>query len=247
MHRHNSAAARFSNRVLMTHACAGLPQTLDLRPRASANDPAEIMIYDEIGLWGVTAKDFVATLKQAGPGDITVRINSPGGDVFDGLAIYAALQNHDGVVTCVVDGLAASAASFIALAGASVTMNENAFIMIHNAWGFAMGNRHDMAETSAVLAKIDHQLASIYAGKTGKSVDEMAALMDAETWFTAQEAQDAGFVSAVETGKKAVKASLRSGIFNHTPPQIAASSTDTSLADGLMARRRLLKLMEAED
>ncbi|MFT8776760.1 MAG: head maturation protease, ClpP-related [Gluconacetobacter liquefaciens] len=250
MHRYHSPAARFSNRALMTHAQAGLPQTLGLRPRAAADQPAEILLYDEIGLWGTTAKDFIQTLAQAGDGDIVVRINSPGGDVFDGLAMFAALQAHAGNVSVIVDGIAASAASFIALAGASVAMAENAFLMIHNAWGVVVGNRNDMTETASVLSKIDGQLASLYAQKTGQTAEAMGQLMDTETWFTAQEAKDAGFVDSIISGGESAKASLRPGVFNRIPPALAASSQATTLTDlaaSLASRRRLIQLAEAEN
>ena len=103
--------------------------------RAAANDaPAEIMLYDEIGPWGVSAKAFTSILVSAGAGPVNVRINSPGGDVFDGLAIHNALKAHRGGVTTQVDGLAASAASYIAMAGDKVGMAESSMMMIHDAW-----------------------------------------------------------------------------------------------------------------
>ncbi|GBQ96471.1 peptidase S14 ClpP [Acetobacter nitrogenifigens DSM 23921 = NBRC 105050] len=250
MKRYDSPAARFSNRALMTHAQAGLPQTLGLKPRASADGVAEILLYDEIGFWGVTAKDFVQMLAQAGDGDLVVRINSPGGDVFDGLAIFAALQAHSGAVSVVVDGLAASIASVIALSASTVTMAENAFLMIHNAWGAVVGNRNDMSETAAILAKVDGQLASLYAQKTGQTPDAMSQLMNAETWFTAQEARDIGFADALVSGASNAKAALRPGVFARAPEALSTSDPAAELADisaGLTARRRLLQIAEAEN
>jgi ATP-dependent Clp endopeptidase proteolytic subunit ClpP len=162
---------------------------------------AEILLYDEIGYWGVTAQDFVTQLAQITAGTINVRINSPGGDVFDGLAIYQALKSHPATINTFVDGWAASAASFIALAGDTVTMGENAFMMIHKAWGVGVGNATDMRDLANTLDKIDGQLASIYAKKTGKSAAEMLALMAGEsdgTWFTAAEAKAIGLADAVD-------------------------------------------------
>lgn len=167
---------------------------------AAAADTTDILLYDEIGYYGITAKEFIATLAEISTPKICVRINSPGGDVFDGLAIYNALTSHKGEVSCVVDGLAASAASFIALAGSTVSIHESAMIMIHRAWGLAIGNEADMTEMAKVLSKIDGQIAGIYAKQTGKKADAMLALMAGEsdgTWFTAQEAADIGLVDEV--------------------------------------------------
>src|ERR1700680_4555886 len=123
MRRYESREARFSARVLSSYVAAALPETLAVRA-AATDAPAEILLYDEIGFWGITAKDFVLALAQVGDGALTVRINSPGGDVFDGLAIYNALRARKTPVNIVIDGLAASAASFIAMAGTTVSMNE---------------------------------------------------------------------------------------------------------------------------
>lgn len=189
-------AARFESRIVASFVAAKLPETLAFRA-ADGDAPAEILLYDEIGFWGVTAKEFVLALASAGEGPLTLRINSPGGDVFDGLAIYNALRSRKAPVNVVVDGLAASAASFIAMAGSSVSMAEASMMMIHNAWGVVMGDRHDMAEMSAVMEKIDGQLASIYAGKSGKAAADIGAMMDAETWLTSTEAKEAGFCDTV--------------------------------------------------
>ncbi|HTE35782.1 MAG TPA: head maturation protease, ClpP-related [Reyranella sp.] len=167
-------------------------------------DTTEILLYDEIGYWGVTAKEFVAALAEIGSPKIVVRINSPGGDVFDGLAIYGALANLKSTtkqsVTTQIDGLAASAASFIALAGDTVSIMESAMMMVHRAWGLAIGNEADMTDMATTLRQIDGQLAGIYAKQTGKPVEEMSALMAGTsdgTWFTAQEAADLGLVDEV--------------------------------------------------
>lgn len=195
MHRYESREARFSNRVLLTYAAANLPEALALR--SAADGVTEILLYDEIGWFGISAKDFVLALAQAGDGPVHLRINSPGGDVFDGMAIYNALKAHTAPVTVTIDGIAASAASFIAMAGSTIQMAETSMLMIHNAWGLVIGNRNDMLETAAVLEKIDGQLAAVYAGRTGKPAGDFAAMMDAETWFTAAEAQAGGLCDAI--------------------------------------------------
>jgi ATP-dependent Clp protease protease subunit len=190
-----SRESRFSNRVLEAYARAGLPETFTVR--AAANDPTEILLYSEIGPWGVTAKDFVRVLAQVGDVPITLRINSPGGDVFDGYAIYNALKARSAPVNVVIDGIAASAASFIAMAGDTIESHEASMWMIHKSWGLAVGNADDMTDTAAVLNKIDGQLADIYAARTGKSAPEMMALMEAETWLTSSEAVASGFATGI--------------------------------------------------
>lgn len=213
--RTGDRAARFSDRALRNYAVsAHLSETLAVI-KAQGDAPAEILLYDEIGFWGVTAKDFVQALAAAGDGPLTLRINSPGGDVFDGLAIYNALRARSAPITVVVDGLAASAASFIAMAGKTVTMAEQSMLMIHNAWGICMGDRNDMLDMSAVMEKIDAQLGDIYAGKSGKAAADIRAMMDAETWLTSTEAKDAGLCDVIavpaQPDAKALAAAVRIG------------------------------------
>lgn len=160
-------------------------------------DAAEISIYDEIGFWGVTAKDFITDLKSVSAKDITLFINSPGGSVFDGLAIYNALRQHPANVTVKVMGVAASAASFIAMAGDRIVMPENAFMMVHNPMGAVFGNADEMRDWADTLDKIAASLVGIYVARTGKSEDEIKSLLDAETWLTASEAVDLGFADEV--------------------------------------------------
>lgn len=183
--------SRFNNRTVRD---AAAPK---LEVKAAADGSAEILLYDEIGYWGVTAKDFAGVLAGITAPSITVRINSPGGDVFDGLAMYNSLKSHPATINTVVDGLAASAASFIMLAGDTVTMAENSLVMIHKAWAMGIGNADDMTALAGVLDKIDGQIASMYAARNGKTVDENLAAMAAETWMTSAEAKDFGLVDTV--------------------------------------------------
>lgn len=204
MHRTPFAReSRFSARTLDRWTAAGLPDALAVR--AVADGVTEILVYDEIGWFGITAKDFLVAVAQAGGGPLHIRINSPGGDVFDGMAIYNALRAHPSPVTVTVDGVAASAASVIAMAGGTIQMAETSMLMIHNCWGLCIGNRLDMREMAATMEKIDAQLAATYAGRSGKSQAECQAMMDAETWFTAQEALDAKLCDALTlpVGKEA--------------------------------------------
>ena len=165
-------------------------------------DKAEIWIYEQIGedFWtggGVTAKSFQKELAGIKASQIDLHINSPGGEVFDGITIYNLIKQHPANVTAHIDGLAASIASVIALAGDTVIMAENALFMIHNPWGFAMGDASEMRKTADLLDKIGGSLVTAYSSKSGKSDDEISALMDSETWMTAQEAKDAGFIDEI--------------------------------------------------
>ena len=165
-------------------------------------DVAEVYIYDQIGedWWtgaGVTAKGFVDELSKVTAPQIHLRINSPGGSVFDAQAIYTALNRHPATVTTFIDGLAASAASYIALAGDRVVMAANALLMIHNPMGGVTGDATDMRKMADVLDKIRDTIVGIYADKTKKRYEDLVDAMDAETWYTAREALEAGFVDEV--------------------------------------------------
>ena len=178
---------------------------------ASGDGPAEILIYDVIGQswWeeSVTAKQFVKDLKAIGAKkDVVVRINSPGGNVFDGNAIFNALKNHKGKVDVVVDGMALSMASIIAMAGDTITMSDNAIMMIHNPSGLAVGDANAMRTYADLLDKIKSPMVDAYVARSGKQADEIAALMDAETWFNAEEAKAFGFADAIVESNLAVAA-----------------------------------------
>lgn len=173
--------------------------------KAAADKTPVLSIFDDIGAYGVSAKSFLNDLRTVTTDEVDVEINSPGGDVFAGLAIYNGLRASGKKINVKVLGLAASAASLVAMAGDTIEMPENAFMMIHNPWGFAMGGADEMRNTADVLDKIGTGLVSTYAKRTGKTDQEIAALLDAETWMTAQEAVDAGFATSV-TPALAVKA-----------------------------------------
>ncbi len=174
--------------------------------KAAAGKTPVLSIFDDIGAYGVSAKSFLNDLRTVTTDEVDVEINSPGGDVFAGLAIYNGLRASGKKINVKVLGLAASAASLVAMAGDTIEMPENAFMMIHNPWGFAMGGADEMRNTADVLDKIGTGLVSTYAKRTGKTDQEITALLDAETWMTAQEAVDAGFATSV-TPALAVKAS----------------------------------------
>lgn len=167
---------------------------------------SDILLYGEIG-WENTSKSVVEQLATM-DGDITLRVNSPGGDVYEGIGIMNALRGYQGgVVTAVIEGMAASAASFIVVGGADrIVARPNAEIMIHDAWTFVDGNAEKLAKTLADLERMSENLAGIYAERVGGEPSEWRAKMKAETWFSAQEALDAGLVDAVEDARQPVSA-----------------------------------------
>lgn len=170
---------------------------------AEANEPNTISIYDVIGedWWtggGFTAQRAAAALRSIGPNPVTVNINSPGGDMFEGIAIFNLLREHPAEVTVNVMGLAASAASVIAMAGDRISMALGSFMMIHNAWGMVIGNRHEMLAAAEVFKGFDTALAEIYVARTGQSLDDVVAMMDAETFMPPSEAIAKGFAEAVD-------------------------------------------------
>lgn len=158
---------------------------------------AEVYIYDEIGYWGVTSSDFVRDFDAITADEIHVRLNSPGGEVGDGLAIYEAVKRKASRTTCYVDGYALSAASFILQAAGKRVVSRSSLVMIHNASGLAVGTAADMRELADVLDKLTRSVADIYAQRTGTPLDGWLAAMDAETWYSSQEAVDAGLADEV--------------------------------------------------
>lgn len=193
----------------------------------AAEDETEITLYDVIGKdwWGngVDAKTFSAELKKVKTSNIRLKVNSPGGDVFDGIAMYNDLKSHKARVIVEVTGLAASAASVLAMAADEIQIGKNAHIMIHDAWSWTVGNKTDLREVADLLEKIDEGLAETYADRTGKSMEEIAALMSAETWMRGQEAIDAGFADAlIADGKEKTKARAAYDVsfYNNTPASV---------------------------
>lgn len=165
---------------------------------ADKESERSISIYDVIGhdYWtgeGVTAKRIAGALRSMGKGPVTVNVNSPGGDLFEGLAIYNLLREHSGEITVKVLGLAASAASVIAMSGDTVQIARSAFYMVHNAWVVARGNRIDMRDLADWLEPFDVAIADIYAAHTGSKIEDMHKLMDAESYIGGSAAVDAGF------------------------------------------------------
>lgn len=173
--------------------------------------PAKVSIHDEIGLWGVSAKDFIGEIATLG--DIDLTIHSPGGDVVDGMAIYNAILAHPGKVRVTVNTMAASMASLIALAGDEVTIADNGFFMVHNPWGMVIGDADDLDKAATEMRKWEDVLANHYVQRTGLDESEIREMMRAETWLHGQEAVDKGFALATFKPTKAA-ASWSSDLWN---------------------------------
>lgn len=216
----------------MTKPAAGARPWYEIKA-AAGDGPAEVRIYDSIGWYGITAKDFAAELDGIKAPEITLRINSSGGDVFDGFAIYNLLRDHPAKITTVVDGFAASIASVIALAGDEIHVHEASVVMIHDPWGVGIGNAKELRQLADVLDKsIAAPMAKLYADRMDRPIDEIRNLMESETWYTGEEAVESGFAdtlirSTSDTPDKGAAASEPrdlSGFRN--PPAPAADDQD---------------------
>lgn len=198
------AAAVLARRELAHSACP--PRALaswnpGIRAATGETDNS-ISIFDVIGYdwWtgeGVTSKRIAGALRQIGDRDVVVNINSPGGDYFEGLAIYNLLREHQGRVTVKIFGIAASAASVIAMAGDEVQIARAGFLMIHNAWVSTSGDRHQLRDTAEWLEPFDATAADIYAVRTGIDTVELATMLDKETWIGGADAVERGFADSL--------------------------------------------------
>ena len=167
-----------------------------------ASETADIYIFDEIGMYGVTAQDFIGEIKELKNTPINLRINSLGGDVFNGMAIYNVIKKREAKTTVYIEGIAASIATIIALGADEVVMSENSLFMIHNAWGGTMGDAKDMRKSAETLEKISTELTEIYMKKTGLSYDVVSNMMDEKTWLNSEEAYELGFVDTISDAIK---------------------------------------------
>lgn len=211
-----------------------------------------IYVYDAIGdYYGVTAMEFVKQLAGV-PKNHTLhlRVNSPGGDVFEARAMVTALRDFKGKTVAHIDGLAASAASYLALAADEVEIAEGAFLMIHRAWTMALGNADDLIETAALLEKIDASIVDDYVRRTGGDRGDIEAMMAAETWLTAEDAKDKGFVDSINKGSKvsdecAWKIAAQSAPPEPEPTPAPAPCPDAAIkAEAAAARKRRVELLE---
>lgn len=229
-------------------AQAATTPEMPLRVVAAA-DEVTLYVYDVIDPWyGVAAEPFAKALQDAAGKPVHVRVNSPGGDVFEGRAMATALRTYAGPTRVTVEGLAASAASYLAMSAKKVAIADGAFFMIHNAWSVGWGNKADLRQLADVLEQIDGALARDYAARMGKKAEEVAALLDAETWFGAQEAVDNGLADELIAGfeDSTRRAFDLSGVFDRAPAALLAAPRQeaprTAPADD-EERRRLLQLV----
>ena len=209
---------------------------LSYSPRAAANESATIHIFDQIGEdWfsnsGITAKSFADTLQAVGPGPLNVEINSPGGNVWDGLAIYNMLRGRQAPVTTKVVGVAASIASIIALAGDTVEIADAALMMIHDPSGLTAGTSDDMRKMADALDQHAAILSGVYEKKTGKTASAIRAAMKAETWFTSTEAITFGLADKISEEKPAMEANAARAWFRASLPKLSTGSI-SAVADG---------------
>lgn len=209
--------------------------------KAAKSDDNSISVFDVIGAdWygdGVTASRIAAALRSIGGADVTVNINSPGGDMFEGLAIYNLLREYEGKVTVKVLGLAASAASIIAMAGDEVQIGRGAFLMIHNCWVYAMGNRHDLQQIAADMAPFDKAMNDIYGARTGLDAATIDAMMDAETYIGGSDAVEKGFADRLLAADEIAD--------GDDSPAAALRKLDATLAKTDMPRSERRKLLKA--
>ena len=214
---------------------------LSYQPRASVHEPAVLQIFDQIGEdWfggsGISAKAFSDALQSVGPGPLVVEINSPGGNVWDGLAIYNMLRGRQAPVTTRVVGIAASIASIIALAGDTVEIADAALIMIHDPSGMVAGSSEDMRKMADALDQHAEVLAGIYRKKTGRSIESIRAVMKAETWFTADEAIQFGLANRHTDEQMSIAACWHPRAVTKTAPETVKSNLRRGLeqyAEGL--------------
>ena len=209
----------------------------------------QIDIYSDIGesFWGesVSASD-VKTMLEDMEGDITVRINSHGGSVFDGFAIYNLLDQHEGEIHVKVDAMAASAASVIAMAGDTIEMADNALMMIHDPWTIAIGDSADLAKTADLLDKIKDSIVTTYKSKSDLDTSEIEQMMSDETWFSADEAIENGFATA-KTGELAKAMNSIDKPWMNKAPKIEKTENEESINTAFLNnRKRKLKLLMAD-
>lgn len=214
---------------------SALPRWWKIENKKPSEGPAIVSIYDEIGMYGVSAAEFLAELREV-PGDMEMHINSPGGDVFDGIAIYNQLRQAQkrGTVHVVVDGLAASAASFIAQAASPghLEMAPHSQMMIHDGFAMAIGNAADMRELAAQLDKASDNIASIYADRSGKPAPYWRDMMRNETWLSDAEAVSVGLADRVQGDEGAPGVAWDLSVYGRFSTELFDAKTGKKAGDG---------------
>lgn len=207
---------------------------------------AMVEIYDEIGVWGTDAASFSRSIKDLDVEELEVRINSTGGDAFAGITIMNLLKDHPATVTVIVDGIAASAASVIAMGGDRIVMNRGSQLMIHEASGLCYGNAEDMRKTINALDVVSDSIADVYAARAGGTRAEWRDVMRAEQWYRAEEAVEAGLADEIQGEEPAPVASSRFKIFNYAgrdnaPDPWIPTKTDAPPAEAGLSKESTTK------
>lgn len=223
-------------------------QGFKVRAKAGAKNAAEILIYEDVGdgwFGGVTAKGFAEQLRDLGDvSQIDVRINSYGGEVFAGLAIYNQLQSHKASITAYVDGIAASIASVIAMAGDEIHIAEAGFLMVHDAWGVTIGNAADVREFADRLDAISGAIADVYVARTGKTLAQVREWMAGETWFNSSDSIKNGFATKIVENQKMAASGVKRPTFDaaryrfRKAPSALAARPNYDAAAARMAAQR---------
>lgn len=223
----------------------------------TADDAPHIYVYDIIDAWwGASATGLLTAFAAAGKGDLHLHINSPGGDVFEARAMAAIVVAHPGNVAVHIDGLAASAATYLALSGNTVSMTQGGMLMVHESWTLAYGNKRELRKTADLLDQVDDSIIADYTRRTGKSAEEVRAWVEAETWFIADKALELGFIDSVDPNTKRdasaqasrwnLSAYANAPKFTKTePPPAPGPDLAAAAAQQLQANRNRLRLFTA--
>lgn len=221
---------------------------VQVRAMDDEGSEVEVMVYDAIGYWGVTAAEFRTELNAIEADTIHLRLDCPGGDVFMARAMKTTLEQHAAKVVVHIDGVAASAASYLMMGGDEIEIAQGAQIMIHNAWGWTMGDTREHQKGADLLAKIDAGIRRDYADKTGKSESDFIELMNDETWFDADEALELGLVDRVYDKKDGVNDRFDLSIYKNapkkTPPVDEPDDGEKAVAELRAAQMRKLEFFE---
>jgi ATP-dependent Clp protease, protease subunit len=220
-----------------------------LRVSNATAEEATVLLYDVIGedwFGGISAQSFAELLNGITAPVIHLRINSPGGIVFEARAMVTAVREHSSRIIAHVDGLAASCASWLALAASEVQISKGAFLMVHNSWGYTVGNKADHAKTIELLQKIDESIVEDYRAKSGQDFETISKWMDEETWFTAEEALAAGLVDSISGEQAEGNEWNLAGCYANIPAALAEGAPEPKQPDFEGMRRRL-RLIEDTD
>lgn len=187
----------------------------------NSKDIPEVMIYDQIGMdwWGdgLSARDFREQFNAIKADEINLHINSPGGSIYEGLAIYNTIKSHPAKINGYVDGIAASISSVLLMAADTIIMPENADLLVHKPWSGIVGNSDDMRNEADELDRMEDQIAKIYSDRTGINSKEISRMMSSETWISGNDAVEMGFADEVIENKKAAACMFDIGMFNAIP------------------------------